>query len=89
MKYYVYVLKSQKLDKFYTGMTKDLVRRLKEHNSGKTKSNKAFIPWDIIYTEEFDSEEEALKREKYLKSGSGREFLKTVKWIKSQAIKSL
>lgn len=69
-------------------MSKDLDRRLKEHNSGKTKSNKAFIPWDIIYTEEFDSVEEALKREKYLKSGSGREFLKTVKCIKSQAIKS-
>jgi putative endonuclease len=62
-------------------MTKDLAKRLKEHNSGKTKSNKAFIPWEIIYTEEFNSQEEALKREKYLKSGSGREFLKTVKWL--------
>ena len=83
MKYFVYVLKSRRLNKFYTGMTKDLHRRLKEHNSGRTKSNKAFIPWEIIYTEEFNSEEEALKREKYLKSGSGREFLRKIK-LKSE-----
>ena len=60
-------------------MTTDLARRLNEHNSGKTKSIKAYIPWKIIYTEEYDSEIEARKREKYLKSGSGREYLKQIK----------
>lgn len=59
-----------------TGTTKDLQRRLKEHNSGKTKSIKAFRPWEIIYKEEYNSEAEAVKREKYLKSGSGREYFK-------------
>ena len=79
MKYFVYVLHSSSNNKYYTGMTTDLARRLKEHNSGKTKSVKAYIPWKIIYTEEYDSEIEARKREKYLKSGSGREYLKQIK----------
>ena len=74
--FYVYVLKSINFDKFYTGFTSDLVKRLAEHNSGKTKSNKAYVPFEIIYTEEIESREDARKREKYLKTGAGRKFLK-------------
>jgi putative endonuclease len=76
MKYTVYVLFSKSYKKFYTGNTIDLEKRLREHNSGKTKSIKAFRPWEVIYTEEYNSETEAIKRERYLKSGSGREYLK-------------
>ena len=82
MMWYVYVLRSKETDRFYTGMTSDLERRLAEHNSGKTKSSKGYRPWDLFFSEEFETMEEARKRELYLKSGSGREFVKD-KWTRS------
>ncbi|MEQ8582187.1 MAG: GIY-YIG nuclease family protein [Marinoscillum sp.] len=75
--FYVYILKSIEHARHYTGMTSDLERRLSEHNSGKTKSTRAFKPWKLVYLEEYDTRAEARNREKYLKSGSGREWLKT------------
>ncbi len=74
--FFVYILKSEISTHFYTGITADLNQRLSEHNSGKNKSTKAFKPWKIVYSEKFDTRKEARKREKYLKSGSGREWLK-------------
>ncbi len=74
--FYVYVLKSKNEINFYAGMTTDLERRLSEHNSGKTRSTKAFKPWGIVYFEMFENRGEARKREKYFKSGSGREWVK-------------
>ncbi len=75
MEYYVYVLKSGIDDRLYKGQTTNLERRIKEHNSGKTSSSKAYRPWKLVYFETFGSREDALKREKYFKSGIGREFL--------------
>ena len=60
-------------------MTSNFERRLKEHNSGQNKSTKSFVPYDVIFTEKFETRIEARQREKYLKSGSGREFIKA-KW---------
>ncbi len=57
-------------------MTEDTENRLKEHNSGKTVSTKAFIPWKIIYTENFETRAQARVREKYFKTAAGRKFLK-------------
>jgi putative endonuclease len=74
----VYALKSEKDGRIYVGFTQDLSRRLKEHNSGKTRSTKAWLPWNVIYTEEVDSREKARAREIYLKSGIGKEFLKSL-----------
>jgi putative endonuclease len=76
MKYYVYVIKSIRFDFTYVGHTEDLRSRLKEHNKGKTKSNKAYKPFLLVYFEEFKIRSEAIKREKYFKSGSGKEYLK-------------
>ena len=77
--YYVYVLKSLvKENTFYTGHTENLSVRLSQHNAGKTKSTKHGVPWEIAYQEEYQTIIEAINREKYLKSGSGREFLKSV-----------
>jgi putative endonuclease len=76
--FFVYVLYSLKYDRTYTGMTIDIERRLKEHNDHQNKSTKAYAPWILIYQEEFKTRAEARKKEKYLKSGNGREFLKTV-----------
>ncbi len=75
-KYFTYILKSKNFDKFYIGNTENLVKRVKEHNAGKTKSIKAFIPYELIYYEIFDSRTEAVLKEKYFKSGVGREYLK-------------
>lgn len=78
IQYYVYVLKSELNGKHYTGHTSTLKQRLKQHNAGKTKSIKPYIPYKIIYTEKFKSRIEAVQREKYLKSGIGRDFIKTI-----------
>jgi putative endonuclease len=60
-------------------MTKDIERRIIEHNKGENRSTKAYKPFMLIYTEQYPIREEARKREKYLKSGIGKEFLKTIK----------
>ena len=77
MTYTVYVLSSLVAKKSYVGFTNDLERRIHEHNSGRSYFTKQYKPWKIIYTEIFDSLEKARKREKYLKSGIGKEFLKS------------
>jgi putative endonuclease len=74
--YKVYVLKSLMDGKHYTGYSSDVVRRLLEHNSGKTESTRHRRPFELIYSEQYQSEDEAKKRERFLKSGKGREELK-------------
>ena len=74
--YWVYGLKSLKDGRIYVGMTVDVQLRIKEHNSGKTKSTKGYRPWELIYKEKVGSRNEAREREKYLKGGSGKEYLK-------------
>ncbi len=74
--YYVYVVKSEKDGRLYKGLTDNLEKRLKQHNLGQNKSTKGFMPWKMVYYEEFQTREEARIREKYFKSGKGREFLK-------------
>ncbi|TVR39029.1 MAG: GIY-YIG nuclease family protein [Cryomorphaceae bacterium] len=74
--WFVYVLYSEKFGRYYTGMAQNPDRRLKEHNKGKTKSTKAFRPWEIIHKEQLNSRPEARQREKFLKSGVGREYIK-------------
>ena len=73
--FYVYVLWSNKLHKGYVGFTSDLTKRLSEHNSGKSPFTKSGLPWKLIYSEEYLTESEARRREKFLKSGVGRNFL--------------
>ena len=74
--FYVYVIESLKNNKVYTGHTANLDKRLDQHNAGKTKSTKAFIPYKILFFELCTNRKEAIAREKYLKSGIGREFIK-------------
>ena len=79
--FYAYVIKSDTSDYFYKGHCEDLEIRLKQHNSGMTISIKPYLPFKIVYFEEFATKEEAIKRERYLKSAAGRRFLK--KFIKT------
>ena len=76
--FYVYVLYSKENNRTYTGMTIDVAKRVKQHNMKQNKSTKAYVPWILILTEEFKTREKAREREKYLKSGIGREFVKTL-----------
>ncbi len=74
--FYVYVLRSIKFERNYVGFTKDVEKRLLDHNSGRTKSTKPYKPWKIMFFEQFSSKAEALSREKFLKTGQGRDFIK-------------
>ncbi len=74
--YFVYVLFSFKFNRSYVGMTKNIKQRLSEHNSKKNTSTKAFVPWEVVYTEEYNTQAEARIREKYLKTAAGRRWRK-------------
>jgi putative endonuclease len=66
--YYVYILRSQKDDNFYTGHTADLKDRLARHNRGDVRSTKARRPFVIVYFEPCGTRSEAMKRERKVKS---------------------
>jgi len=74
--YYTYVLKSEKDSNLYIGWTDNLKNRILAHNSGKVFATKTRAPLRIIYYEACLSKEKAIKREKYLKGGFGRNYLK-------------
>ena len=74
--WYVYILKSEKTHRWYTGFTNDLRKRILSHNSGKNKSTKYGAPWKLIYYEACLNQKDARTREKYLKSGMGKRYLK-------------
>jgi putative endonuclease len=71
----LYILYSQKLDRFYVGYTNDLERRLAEHNRKKGKFTDIGIPWTVVYTESFQSKDLAHKRELFIKSRKSKSFI--------------
>jgi len=74
--YYVYVLQSNKSLKLYKGCSSNLKKRLDKHNAGGVKSTKGGVPWKLIYYQGFLSKSDALREEKFLKSGKGRDRIK-------------
>ena len=78
--YFVYVLRSKKDGRCYTGITDNLSLRIKQHNRGSkaTPSTQNRGPFDLIYYEKMENRLAARKQEKFLKSGVGREFIKSV-----------
>lgn len=74
--FYTYVLRSSKDHKLYTGYTGDLQKRFAEHNSGRNFSTKNRVPFELIYYEACSDQEDATAREKFLKSGPGKTFIK-------------
>ena len=74
--YYVYVLLSKKDKKFYIGYTSNVHRRLIQHNSGLTKSTAPRRPFILLYYECHLSKQDALRRESYFKSSSGKRTLR-------------
>jgi len=78
MSFFVYLLKSEKDQKLYIGMTSNVARRVKEHAAGKVPSTRHRCPCVLLYTESYPTRIEAAKRERFLKSGPGHRFLKTI-----------
>ena len=74
--YYVYVLKSKKTNNLYTGFTNNLRERFNQHNSNLSTYTKGRGPFELIYYEACKDKFDAMAREKYLKSGMGKRYLK-------------
>jgi len=78
--FYVYILRSEIKERYYIGHTKDLDNRIKEYNSGKSRSTKGYKPWTLAYFENFATKSEAFKREKEIKNyKSGYKFQELIK----------
>ena len=75
--FYVYVLRSETAAGFYIGFSSNLTKRLRDHESGAAFATSYRGPWKLIYYEAYLDRDDALGRERYLKSGSGRRFLKS------------
>ncbi len=74
--FYVYAISSNSRKYIYVGITNNLDRRIDEHNKGYNKTTRAYRPFKLILAERFAFRSAAREREKYLKGGSGKEFLK-------------
>ncbi len=76
MWYYVYVLQSLKDKQFYVGYTNDLKSRIKEHNTGRVISTRGRRPLKLVYYEACLNQQDATRREKYLKTAWGKRYIK-------------
>ena len=77
--YYVYAISSSSRTYIYVGLTINKNRRIDEHQKGYNKTTRAYRPFKVILVEKYKTRQEARKREMYLKSGAGKEFLKKIK----------
>lgn len=76
--FFVYVLRSRMTSRLYTGATSELQARLAQHNSDQSFATRHRGPWDLVHSEEFDRWAEAIRRERYFKTGKGRDELKKI-----------
>ena len=72
----VYAISSLKRNYIYVGLTSNLEKRVERHNAGREKTTKPYLPFKLIYTEVQPDRKSARKREKYWKSGIGKEKLR-------------
>jgi putative endonuclease len=78
MPHFTNILKSKVKDRYYIGSTDNLERRLILHNEGNSISTKPFVPWEIVYFEEYDTKSEAIKREYQLKKMKSKKY---IEWL--------
>ena len=76
MYFYTYILQSKNNKRFYTGFRSDLRKRFYEHNSNLSTYTKGRGPFELVYYEACKNKKDSLQREKYLKSGRGKRFIK-------------
>ncbi|MCK6462926.1 MAG: GIY-YIG nuclease family protein [Candidatus Pacebacteria bacterium] len=77
--YCVYAIKSIDRNYLHVGLTNNPKRRIDQHNNGKERTTRIYAPFITLVVENYPTRIEARKREKYLKSGVGKEFLKSLK----------
>jgi putative endonuclease len=75
--YFVYVLKSEKDNNFYTGFSENLYKRIEEHDAGRVESTMYRGPFKLVYYEACLNKKDALKRERYLKTAWGKRYIKS------------
>ncbi len=73
--FYCYVLRSERTGRRYIGSCEDLDDRLRRHNTRQSQSTKHGVPWRLVRTEQFSTRQEAIARERYYKTGRGRDEL--------------
>ena len=73
--YYTYIIQSQKNGRFYIGSCQDIDKRIERHNAGATPSTKPGRPWQLVYSETYETNSEALKREREIKSKKSRKYI--------------
>jgi putative endonuclease len=78
MNYYLYILQSLTNDRFYVGHTNNLERRLKEHNSGQTKSTKPHIPWELVFSKTYNNKSDANKAELFIKKKKSKIYIQNL-----------
>jgi putative endonuclease len=76
--HYVYALSSIRRNYIYVGITSNLQRRISQHNMGYERTTKPYGPFKLIYSEVCENRKDARIREKYWKSGVGKEQLKKI-----------
>ena len=76
--FYTYILISKNKKKTYTGCTKDLDQRIRDHNAGKVESSKPYLPYEMLHVEEYGTLVEARSQERFYKSTSGRRKIKNM-----------
>ena len=73
--FYVYILRSGKTGRRYVGSCEDLDERIRRHNLGHSKGTRHGIPWGLLHSETFLTREQAIARERFYKTGKGRDQL--------------
>ena len=73
--FFVYIIHSRRLNRFYVGSTVNIEKRLREHNAGYSLSTRAGCPWELIHSEPFASRSEALHQERWIKARGIKRYL--------------
>ena len=71
----LYILYSEKLNRYYVGYTNDFERRISEHNRIKGKYTDIGIPWIMVYSEDYSDKKSAMDRERFIKSKKSKQFI--------------
>ncbi|HKR04895.1 MAG TPA: GIY-YIG nuclease family protein [Bacteroidia bacterium] len=78
-KYFVYIIWSDKLKKYYVGSSSQPEKRLKEHNYGKANFTSKGIPWKLVYSEQYNSKKEAQERERRIKQMKSKKYIENLR----------
>ncbi len=78
MQYFVYIIYSTRINKYYIGYSSNIQQRLSFHNDGKSRYTKSGTPWELKHIEGFQTKTEAIQREKKLKAMKSRKY---IEWL--------